>query len=44
MIGHRLLGTTLLVLGDVAEGLVHLDRALTLYDPDAHRALATVLP
>ena len=41
MIGHRLLGTTLLVLGDVAEGLVHLDRALTLYDPDAHRALAT---
>ena len=41
MIGHRLLGTTLLVLGDVAEGLVHLDRALTLYDPDAHRPLAT---
>ena len=41
MIGHRLLGTTLLVLGDAAEGLAHLDRAFTLYDPAAHRPLAT---
>ena len=41
MIGHRLLGTSLLVVGDFAEGLVHLDRALALYDPAAHRPLAT---
>ena len=41
MIGHRLLGTTLLFFGDVAEGLSHLDRALALYDPAAHRPLAT---
>jgi predicted ATPase len=41
MIGHRLLGTSLLVVGDFAEGLVHLDRAIALYDPAAHRPLAT---
>ncbi len=41
MIGHRLLGTTLLCMGDAAEGLSHLDRALLLYDPAAHRPLAT---
>src|SRR5262249_8950508 len=41
MIGHRLLGNSLLCVGDFAEGLVHLDRALALYDPAAHRPLAT---
>ena len=41
MIGHRLLGNTLLCLGDAAEGLSHLDRALALYDPTVHRPLAT---
>ncbi len=41
MIGHRLLGTTLLFSGDIAEGLSHLDRALALYDPAKHRPLAT---
>ena len=41
MIGHRLLGMTLLVMGDAAEGLSHLDRALALYDPAVHRPLAT---
>ena len=41
MIGHRLLGTSLWVVGDFAEGLVHLDRALALYDPAVHRPLAT---
>jgi tetratricopeptide (TPR) repeat protein len=40
MIGHRLLGNTLLCLGDAAEGLSHLDRALALYDPALHRPLA----
>ncbi len=41
MIGHRLLANSLLCVGDFAEGLVHLDRALALYDPAAHRPLAT---
>ena len=41
MIGHRLLGMTLLVMGDDAEALSHLDRAWALYDPAAHRPLAT---
>jgi len=41
MIGHRLLGNTLLCMGDIAEGLAHLDRAMALYDPAAHRPLAT---
>jgi hypothetical protein len=37
MIGHRLLANTLLCMGDAAEGLSHLDRALALYDPAVHR-------
>jgi predicted ATPase len=41
MIGHRLLGTSLLPTGDIAEGRAHLDRALALYDPAEHRRLAT---
>jgi DNA-binding winged helix-turn-helix (wHTH) protein/predicted ATPase len=40
MIGHRLLGTTLLCLGDAAEGLSHFDRAFALYDPATHGPLA----
>ena len=41
MVGHRLLGNSLLVVGDFAKGLANLDRALALYDPAAHRPLAT---
>jgi hypothetical protein len=41
MIGHGLLGTVLLIVGDLAEGLAQLDRAMALYDPAAHRPLAT---
>jgi class 3 adenylate cyclase/predicted ATPase len=41
MIGHRLMGTTLLFTGDIAEGRTHLDRALAFYDPAKHRRLAT---
>src|SRR5262249_31085282 len=41
MIGHRLLGMTLLCVGDFAEGLSHFDRAWSLYDPAVHRPLAT---
>jgi hypothetical protein len=39
MIGHGLLGAALLIVGDLAEA--QLDRAMALYDPAAHRPLAT---
>ena len=41
MIGHRLMGTSLLFTGDIAEGRAHLDQAIALYDPAEHRPLAT---
>ena len=41
MIGHRLLGVSLLLTGHIAEGRAHLDRAIALYDPMKHRRLAT---
>jgi predicted ATPase len=37
----RIMGTSLLCTGDIAESRVHLDRAIALYDPAAHRPLAT---
>jgi predicted ATPase len=40
MMGHRLMGTTLLFMGDPAQGRYHLNRALALYDAAEHRALA----
>ena len=41
MIGHRIVGTSLLFIGEIAEGRGHLDQAVSLYEPAAHRALAT---
>jgi predicted ATPase len=41
MIGHRLMGNSLLLTGDIAEGRGHLDQAIALYDPAEHRPLAT---
>jgi predicted ATPase len=41
VIGHRLLGTSLANVGDLTQGRAHLDRAMALYDPAAHRPLAT---
>ena len=41
MIGHRLVGTCFLFMGDIADGRAHLDRAFALYDPCEHGALAT---
>ncbi len=41
MIGHRLLGMTLLLMGNATEAHSHLDSALALYDPAVHRPLAT---
>ena len=41
MIGHRLMGPSLLFTGDFAESRAHLDCAFALYDPAEHRPLAT---
>jgi predicted ATPase/class 3 adenylate cyclase len=41
MIGHRLMGMSLLHTGDIALGRVHHDRAIARYDPAEHRPLAT---
>jgi predicted ATPase len=41
MVGHRLVGTSLAYVGDLKQGRAHLDQAITLYDPAAHRPLAT---
>jgi class 3 adenylate cyclase/predicted ATPase len=41
MIGHRMLGFSLALTGDFALGREHLDRGIALYDPAAHRPLAT---
>jgi predicted ATPase len=41
MIGHRMMGISLTCGGAVADGLTHLTRAIELYDPAEHRALAT---
>jgi tetratricopeptide (TPR) repeat protein len=41
MIGHRLMGISLLFTGDIAGGCGHLDQAIALYDPAEHRPLAT---
>ena len=40
MIGHRLMGASLMLTGDIAEGRSHYDQALALYDPAEHRSLA----
>jgi hypothetical protein len=40
MMGHRLLGTSLLFMGDPVQGQQHLNRALALYDVAEHRVLA----
>ena len=43
MIGHRLMGTSLLLTGDIADGRAHLDRAIALYDPAEHRPLGDAI-
>jgi predicted ATPase len=40
MIGHGLMGTSLVLTGDVAQGRVHCDRAFALYNAAEHRPLA----
>jgi predicted ATPase len=41
MIGHRLMGTSLMCAGDPAQGREHYNQALALYDSAEHRPLAT---
>jgi predicted ATPase len=41
MIGHRLMGMCLINAGEITPACVHFDKAMALYDPAAHRALAT---
>jgi class 3 adenylate cyclase len=41
MIGHRIMGNSFLLTGDIQKARVQLDHAITLYDPQKHRLLAT---
>jgi tetratricopeptide (TPR) repeat protein len=41
MLGHRVLATSLVYTGDIAEGRAHYDQAIELYDPATHLPLAT---
>jgi hypothetical protein len=41
MIGHRLMGASLMFTGDIIEGKAHFDLAIALYDPAEHRLLAS---
>ena len=41
MVGHRLVGASLVHTGDLAHGRMHYDQALALFDPAEHRPLAT---
>jgi predicted ATPase len=41
MVGHRIMGLSLLVTGDITEARGHFDQGIALYDPAEHRALAT---
>jgi predicted ATPase len=41
MVGHRLMGISLLLTGDITAGRAHLDQAIAFYDPAEHRPLAT---
>ena len=41
MVGHRLVGSSSLHTGDFVDSRAHFDQALSLYDPDKHRSLAT---
>jgi predicted ATPase len=41
MIGHRLMGASLMFTGDIMEGKAHFELAIALYDPAEHRLLAS---
>jgi class 3 adenylate cyclase/tetratricopeptide (TPR) repeat protein len=37
MMGHGMMGASLVCVGDLTQGLVHFDRTIALYDPARHR-------
>jgi predicted ATPase len=41
IMGHRLVGASLVTTGGVAESLMHLDKSVSLYEPAEYRALTT---
>jgi predicted ATPase len=41
LVGHRLMGSSLTLTGDIQNGRAHYDQAITLYDAAAHRSLVT---
>jgi len=41
LVGHRIMGFSLMLTGNIAGGRAHFDKAITLYDPIEHRPLAT---
>jgi predicted ATPase len=41
MVGHRLMGMSLVQTGDICRGRAHFDQAITLYDPIEHRPMGT---
>ena len=41
MVGQRLMGSSLMLTGDIAEGRAFYDQAIALYDPAAHSSLTT---
>jgi predicted ATPase/class 3 adenylate cyclase len=41
LMAHRIMGVSLLYAGDFAKARMHLEHAITLYDPAEHRPLAT---
>jgi predicted ATPase len=42
LLAHRVLGQTLAFLGEFSSAQEHLDRGMTLYDPEQHHSLASV--
>jgi class 3 adenylate cyclase/predicted ATPase len=41
VVGHRIMGSSLMLTGDIAEGRRHYEQAITLYDPAAPHSLET---
>jgi predicted ATPase len=42
LLAHRVLGQTLTFLGEFSTALVHLERGISLYNPEQHRALVSL--
>jgi predicted ATPase len=40
VVGHRMMGISLLMTGDFVQARTHLDKGIALYDPDEHHPLA----